>query len=184
MTKGKTNFFSKYYEDISIKLSELDYKDLIKISDLLIKVRNHNKKVILLGNGASASISSHVSVDLTKVANIKSINFNEANLITCFANDFGHENWMSKAVEFYSEKGDLLICVSSSGNSKNVVNAAKKAKKIKLNVVTLTGFSFNNPLKKTGSINLWVNSNKYNIIENTHQTWLLSIVDYIVTKKL
>ena len=58
---------------------------------------------------------------MTKVAKIRAINFNEANLITCFANDYGYDNWMTKAIDFYADKGDLIIFVSSSGKSKNIL---------------------------------------------------------------
>ena len=75
--------------------------------------------------------SRHVSVDFTKVGGVRTINFNEADLITCFANDYGYENWVSKALEFYGDDGDLVILISSSGTSKNIVNAAKNAKEIK-----------------------------------------------------
>ena len=69
-------------------------------------------------------MASHVSVDLTKNAKIRSINFNESDLLTCLSNDYGYENWMSKALEFYSTKGDLIVIISSSGESKNVISAA------------------------------------------------------------
>ena len=65
-------------------------------------------------------MASHVAVDLAKQGKIKTINFNEPDLITCFANDYGYEKWISKAIDFYGEQGDLIILISSSGNSKNI----------------------------------------------------------------
>ena len=100
--QNKDKFFKNYFNSMNKCLASVEYKDLIKISDIFIDIKKRNKKIILLGNGASASISSHVSIDLTKAANIRSINFNEANLITCFSNDYGHENWMSNAINFYN----------------------------------------------------------------------------------
>ena len=85
-------------------------------------------------------------------------------------------------MEFYADKGDVVIIISSSGKSKNILEAAKICKKKKLVLFTFTGFSKSNPLKKMGNINLWVNSKAYNIIENVHQIWLLSIVDKIIGK--
>ena len=103
---------------------------------------------------------------------------------TCFSNDFGFENWVSEAIKFYSDEGDLLIVISSSGSSKNMINAVKKSKKYKISkVITLTGFDSNNPLRRLGDINLWIDSKAYNFIENTHQLWLLSIVDLIIGKR-
>ena len=105
------------------------------------------------GNGASASIANHASLDFTKQAKIKSVNFNESALITAFANDFGYENWIQKAIEFYGDDKDTLILISSSGQSSNVINAAKYANHIGINVITFTGFDSNNPLSMSGDIN-------------------------------
>ena len=96
----------------------------------------------------------------------------------------GYENWMSKALEFYADKGDLVVLISSSGKSKNMINGCGAAKKKKFSkIITLTGHLVNNPVKKLGDINLWVNSKAYNYIENIHQFWLLSLVDLVIRKK-
>ena len=73
-------------------------------------------------------MASHCSVDLTKNAGIRAINFNEADLITCFANDYGYENWVARAIDFYADEGDVLILISSSGSSENMLNAADAAR--------------------------------------------------------
>ena len=125
-------------------------------------------------------MASHVSVDLTKQAGIRTVNFNEADLITCFANDYGYENWVAKAIEFYGNVGDAAILISSSGKSPNMVNAAVKAKSMKIRVITLTGFEKDNPLRQLGELNFWVDSKAYNVIENTHQIWLLMVCDLIL----
>ena len=101
-------------------------------------------------------------------------------LITCFANDFNYENWISEVIEKNVEKGDCIILISSSGRSKNMINAAKKAKRKGIkNVITFTGFEKSNPLNKLGKFNIWVNSKKYNFVENLHQFYLLMIVDIL-----
>lgn len=179
-----SKYFLNYSNALYTCLNSIDPKLLVKIAKLFISIKKKNKKIIILGNGGSSAIASHVSVDLTKTANIRSINFNEADLITCLSNDFGYENWMAKAIEFYGNRGDLVILVSSSGKSKNIIKAAKISKSNNLKVLTLSGFSKNNPLRKIGDFNLWVESNNYNLIETTHQTWLLSIIDYIIENKL
>ena len=115
--------------------------------------------------------------------NIKVFNFSDANLLTCFANDFGYENIFSKIIQYYGAKGDLLILVSSSGQSKNHLKAAAKARLKKFfKIVTLTGFKKNNPLSKRGQINFWIDSKKYNHVENSHQVILLSLIDLIKNK--
>jgi D-sedoheptulose 7-phosphate isomerase len=178
------NYFKNYLEKFSKILVNYSHNDFLKIVKILIKIKKNKKKVILVGNGGSAAMASHVSVDLTKICKIRAINFNEADLLTCFANDYGYENWVKKALFFYADKGDLLICISSSGESKNIINGAKFAKKFGCKVVTLTGFDKSNKVRNIGHVNLWLESKNYNLIEMTHHIWLLSIVDFIAKKNL
>ena len=182
-----TTFLQNYLKNISLKIipNKDILKKIIKIKNILIDVKKKNKKVLIFGNGGSAAISSHVSVDLTKNTKIKVFNFNEADLLTCFSNDYGYEKWVEKTIEFYGEQGDVVILISSSGKSKNMLNACKASKKKKISkIITLTGDKKNNPLSKLGDINLWVDSDIYNHIENTHQVWLLSICDLISLNKV
>ena len=177
------NFFESYIKEFSRLLNTHNSitPELLKISELIKKSNSIGNKVLIFGNGGSAAIASHVSVDLTKNAGIRCVNFNEADLITCFSNDFGYEKWVAKAIEFYGDNGDILILISSSGNSQNMLNATFAAKKKKFkSIITLSGFSKNNKLKSSGDINLWVDSKAYNLVENLHQLWLLSIVDYLI----
>ena len=176
-----------YLNKISKKIIEDEniLNQLILVKKILLSTIKSKKKVLIFGIGGSAAISSHVSVDLTKNTKIKAINFNEADLITCFSNDYGYQNWVSKAIDFYADKNDVLILISSSGKSKNMLNACKAAKRKKIkNIITFTGNKKNNPLSKLGDVNLWVNSDIYNYIENVHQIWLLSICDLIKLNKI
>ena len=176
-----------YLETLKSKITpdEKLINEIIDIKNIIIRAKKKNSRVLIFGNGGSAAIASHVSVDFTKNVKVKAINFNEADLITCFSNDYGYENWISKAIEFYANKGDVVILISSSGKSKNMLNACKASKKKKISsVITLTGNKKNNPLSKLGDINLWVDSKIYNHIENTHQIWLLSICDLISLNKV
>ena len=98
--------------------------------------------------------------------------------------DYGYEHWVEKAVDFYGDEGDLLIVISSSGSSENMLNGVKAARNGKFcGVITLSGFTKENPLCKLGDINLWIDSKAYNFIENILQVWLLSIVDLIIGKR-
>ena len=171
-------YFLKYNEKIQILLNSLNKQKIDKLVKKIISLKKNNK-IILVGNGGSASIASHVAVDFTKVLKVRAVNFNEANLITCFANDYGYENWVAKAVESYGIRGDLAIFISSSGKSKNIIRGCKYAKKLGIYTITLSGFKKNNILSKSGHLNFWINSKKYNHVENVHQIWLLSIIDYI-----
>ena len=77
----------------------------------------------------------------------------------------------------------MNILIASSGQSTNIINGAIKTKQMRLPLITLSGFLENNPLKEIGDINLWVDSEKYNIVESTHQAWLLSVVDYLIENR-
>jgi D-sedoheptulose 7-phosphate isomerase len=176
----KINFFDSYYELLNNKVDFVERNLLLNVATYIRDAANNSGKIIIIGNGGSASIASHVVVDLTKAANIRAINFNEASLLTCFSNDYGYERWAEKAIEFYADKEDLIILISSSGQSKNIINCAIKAKEMGLPIITLSGFMKNNPLKEVGNVNLWVDSKIYNIVEMTHQIWLLSVVDYLI----
>ncbi len=168
------------YNSLIKDSSTLD--DLIKIKSMFQKTSNQGGKIILAGNGGSAAMASHVAVDITKNAGIRAVTFNEYDLITTLANDFGYENWISKAIELYYNTKDIIVLISASGQSLNVLNAAIKSKEFGLSVITFSGFNSNNPLRKLGEINLWVDSNIYNIVEMTHHIWLLAIVDMIISQ--
>ena len=186
MKKKDIKFLSRYFDDFK-KLINFDSdeikKKIIYLKRIIITTKKKGKKILVFGNGGSAAIASHFSVDLTKNAKIRCTNYNEANLITCFSNDYGYEHWIEMAINYFGDKGDVLIVISSSGKSKNMINACIAAKKKKFSkIITLTGHSVNNPVKKKGDINLWVNSKAYNYIENIHQFWLLSLVDLVIGK--
>jgi len=156
-------------------------EDLIQIKSLFQNTSKQGGKVILAGNGGSAAMASHVAVDITKNAGIRAVTFNEYDLITTLANDYGYENWISKAIELYSNPNDLIVLISASGQSLNVINAANKSKELGLRIITFSGMLPKNPLRDKGDINLWVDSNIYNIVEMTHHIWLLAIVDMIIS---
>ena len=179
-------FIKSYLNDFSDLLKPNDelIEKLIQVRDLLLEVNKNNKKILIFGNGGSAAIASHFSVDLTKNAGVRCLNFNEADLITCFTNDYGFEHWVEKAIDFYGDEGDLLIVISSSGRSQNMLNGVKAARNGNFkSVVTLSGFAEDNPLNQLGDINLWLDSKAYNFVENIHQIWLLTIVDLVIGKR-
>ena len=174
-------FLDKYFKTIQEQLVATNVQpQLIALKDLILASQILGKKMIIAGNGGSAAIASHCAVDFTKAAGIRCVNFNEASLITCFANDYGYEHWLEKALEFYADQGDLVVLISSSGRSMNMIRAAEYAVQQGLSLVTLTGFAASNPLRSRGDVNLWVKSRSYNMIETLHQLWLLSVCDLIV----
>jgi D-sedoheptulose 7-phosphate isomerase len=177
---NKSDFISKYFADINSALISIDHNAFDKVVSLIEIANKKSGKIIIIGNGGSAAIASHLAIDFTKAANIRAINFNESSILTCFSNDYGYEHWAEMALEFYADKYDLVVLISSSGQSKNIINAGRKAKKMGLSLITLSGFLESNPLKELGDVNLWVNSQEYNVVENAHQIWLLAAVDYLI----
>jgi len=176
-------FLSDYFEHYRRVLFQNNVKDkIVKMYDITVETNNRGNKLIFAGNGASSAIASHCALDFTKQARVRAINFNDAALLTAFSNDYGYENWVVKAIEFYTDPGDLIVLISSSGKSPNIVNAAQYAKKEGFEVITFTGFSPDNPLRKLGNLNFWVDSKAYNIVECIHMVLLTTVIDLIVGK--
>ena len=185
MSEKIRKFLNKYTSTyISLVNDQLISKNKItKFYNLCGHIKKNKKKIIIAGNGGSAAIASHFSVDMTKNAGIRCINFNESDLLTCFSNDYGYDHWVEKSLQFYADAGDLIIIISSSGKSKNMINAVKFAKKKGHKVVTLTGFKKKNQVSKLGDLNFNINSKNYNQIENLHQFILLTMVDLLIYMK-
>lgn len=177
------SYFKDYFANIGNKIQLIDSGQLLLCAEFISKTAHNGRKLLVMGNGGSAAMASHVCVDFLKAASIRAVNFNEADLITCFGNDYGYAHWVEKALEGYADAGDLAIIISSSGRSDNMINAAIKARDMGLSIITVTGFSADNPLRVLGDINLWVDSNAYNVVEMTHHVWLLAIVDYLTAIK-
>jgi len=176
-------FYSNYFSQLYQLFKTVSEDDLIEISEKILDVSSRGKKIILVGNGGSSNIAGHLAVDFTNAAGVEAVSFNDTGLITCFSNDYGYENWISNALDHYGKPGDMLISISSSGKSQNILNGVTKAKKKEIFNLTLSGFGSNNPLKLAGDKNLWVDSKSYNFIEMSHHIWLVAIVDYICQLK-
>ncbi len=178
-----TAFLDQYFGEYNkLAFDKGIYEDLTRFKELAETVRDAGKKMMFAGNGASAAISAHGAVDFTKQGGVRSLTFNEADLITCFANDFGYDKWVAKAVEHYGDEGDVVVLISVSGTSPNVVEAAKYAKSRGMKIVTFTGKAEDNALKGLGDINFWVDSKAYNIVEGIHMMWLTTVVDMVIGK--
>jgi len=178
------SFFSRYFDELSELIAGVDYNDLDAVVDLLWSTDTAGNKVLLAGNGGSAAIVNHVTVDLLKAAGIRALNFNESSLVTCFANDYGYDQWVAESLRVHADPGDLVILLSSSGESENILNAARITKDLGLGLVVLSGFDPDNRLRSHGDVSLWVDSRSYNHVENCHQVWLLAVVDrFIATSR-
>jgi D-sedoheptulose 7-phosphate isomerase len=176
------NYYDKYILNISNKIKNFDEKKASIVEKKIIELKKTKNKIIFFGNGGSAALSNHFSVDFNKNLRINTLTFNET-IITCFGNDFGYDNWMKKGIELNANKGDIIVFTSSSGNSANHLKAAKFCKNKNFFSISFTGFNANK-LSKITNISFIVNSKNYNIIENTHSIWMLMILDKIKNFKI
>ncbi len=135
------------------------------------------RKVIFVGNGGSAAIASHLAIDYAKNGNIRSIALNDGAALTCLGNDFGYDQVFAKQIEMQGADGDILVAISSSGRSDNILNAVRAARQQRLYIVTLSGFAADNPLRGLGDLNLFINSPSYGFVEVGHLALCHAILD-------
>jgi D-sedoheptulose 7-phosphate isomerase len=177
----KDDFLDPYFEQYRALLVTDEVKETIHaFARLAVGIRQAGRKMMFAGNGASASIAEHGAVDFTKQGRVRGVTFHDPNLITCFANDFGYDHWMAKAVEHYADPGDAVVLISTSGQSPSVVNAAHAARRMGLAVVSFTGRDPGNSLRAASDLGFWVPSNAYNVVENLHSIWLTATIDLVI----
>lgn len=159
--------------------SEKAFKTLLKKTEYMSK--NH-KNVFLVGNGASSSMASHIAADLCKNGNLATRCFTDASLLTALANDCGVEEMFAEPLRQQAHKNDMLVCISSSGESPNIINAVKQARATGMYIVTLSGMNSENTLRSLGDLNFYVPAKSYGFTETAHAAILHYWVDTIVEK--
>jgi D-sedoheptulose 7-phosphate isomerase len=147
------------------------------IKNYLDKAKNNDNSIYIVGNGGSAGIASHVVNDMINVAKLKAFTFHDISLLTCMANDYGYENVYAEPLRNMLRKGDMLIAISSSGKSNNIINATKMARLKGANIITFSGFEADNELRKQGDLNIYLSSNDYGFVEYGHAFILHNITD-------
>lgn len=163
---------------------ELNFFDAIeKVCDLIILKIGAGHKLMFIGNGASAAISSHMSTDFCKNGGMRAMSFNDGSLLTCLGNDFGYEYIFEKSVEMFADEGDILVAISSSGKSENILRGAHSAKSKGCGVVTLSGFESDNPLSSLGDFNFYVPDRSYGPVEIIHQSICHCTLDAIISHR-
>jgi D-sedoheptulose 7-phosphate isomerase len=153
------------------------------ISDAIALINSSVKRIFFIGNGGSNSICSHMMEDYAKIAGFPTFSFSDASLITCFANDYGYEKAMEEWLKIHFSDGDLLVAISSSGESGNILNAVNYVGSRNGAIITLSGFKENNQLSQKGKINFHVGIANYGIVECFHQVILHIILDSLNGKK-
>ncbi len=153
---------------------------LARAIDIVRAQTGAGRKVIFIGNGGSAAIASHQAVDYWKNGGMRAVAFNDSSLLTCVSNDFGYAHVFEKPIEMFADAGDVLVAISSSGQSENILRGVEAARRARCRVITLSGFQPDNPLRRLGEVNVWVPSDSYGHVEIAHLAICHSIVDTIM----
>lgn len=160
-----------------------DYEEAMqKLVDLFSEIKEKGKQVFFIGNGGSAAIASHMTADFMKNGGMKTYSLYDSSVTTCMGNDYGYEYIFSRPLEFLGNEGDLLVAISSSGNSKNIVNAIQASQKKHMKIITLSGFQKDNRIIGMGMYNIHVPTSHYGMVESIHNLILQQIVDVILDR--
>lgn len=157
------------------------YEESIQsLLNVFLETKRNGKTLFFVGNGGSAAIASHMSADFMKNGGMKTNNIYDSAVTTCMGNDYGYEYVFSKPLERLLCTGDLLVAISGSGNSANIVNAIRVAGQKGARVITFSGFKGNNKIRQMGDINVWIPKEHFGIVESIHNMILQHIVDIIL----
>jgi len=148
--------------------------------DLIQGQSARGKKIIFIGNGGSSSIASHQATDFLKNGGIKAIAFTDPSLLTCVSNDLGYPRVFEVPIKMLAEGEDVLVAISSSGRSENILRGVEAARGKGCEVITMSGFTSDNPLRKTGRLNFYVPADSYGYVEISHLTLCHCILDMMM----
>ena len=146
---------------------------------LTMAAGNKHDNIFLIGNGASASMASHIAADLCKNARLSTEVFSDSSLLTAVANDVGTDHLFAVPLQRRGKKGDILVTISSSGKSRNILEAVKTARKIGMKVITFSAMKPDNPLCKLGDLNFYVRADTFGLAESAHAVLLHYWVDMV-----
>lgn len=158
------------------KIDKINPSDIAVLKKLILSA----SEVIILGNGGSNSVASHTAQDYTKQLNTRSFTFSDPSRLTCYINDYGMEKAYVQFMKEFISSNSLVILISSSGESNNILNCAEYCCINNINYIVLSGFNNKNQLKSDyGSmacLNFWVDSDDYGIVEIVHQIILHAVL--------
>lgn len=167
-----------------IEGKELDFVDaLIKAAEMVMKANSLGNKMIFIGNGGSAAVASHKALDYWFTGKIRGISFSDHVNLTCVSNDFGYQNVFVKQIEMFTNKGDILFAISSSGNSENIVLAVEAARQRGCLVFTFSGFKETNRLRGLGDLNFYTPVQHFNKVESLHLLLCDCILEIIIENR-
>ena len=148
-----------------------------------IRTREVHGKLFFIGNGGSAAIASHMTADFLKNGSMRTVSLYDVALLTCLGNDYGYEQVFAKSLGRLMKKDDLLVAISSSGNSPNIVEAIQTAHMKEGSVITFSGFRADNRIRSMGNWNVYVPAEHYGMVESIHTVFLQQIVDELLVRK-
>lgn len=182
-----------YFEEIGTLFRNMEVTDrqgvsldlvvgINKAINLIVSLTSEGAKAIFIGNGGSASIASHQATDFWKNGGMRAIAFNDSSLLTCLSNDFGYQYVFEKPIEMFADPGDILIAISSSGRSENIIRGVNAAIEKGCQVITMSGFAPDNHLRPMGNLNFFAPSNSYGFVEIVHLAICHCILDSIIAQ--
>ncbi len=148
--------------------------------EMIREAKEEYNTVFFIGNGGSAAIAAHMAADFAKAAKVRTRCFNDAPSITAIANDVNFKEVFASQIDLHAEPHDVLVAISSSGKSGNILFAIAAARKLDMQVITLSGFEPDNPLRSSGDINFYVKSDQYGLVEVTHHAICHAILDTLI----
>ena len=174
-----------YFKQYAEASSSIDQTQLAIAATILLNAYKNSKTLYVCGNGGSASISNHLACDHGKLLatdtdlqpRIQSLSTN-IEVITAIANDISYDQVFVHQLKLNANPGDIVMTVSSSGDSENVVQAAQWAREFGLDVISMTGFS-GGRTAEISSVNLHVDGDNYGIIEDVHQSLMHLLGQYL-----
>lgn len=179
------------FQDILLKTVATDHSGnrlqnedaMVRSFEMLKRLRSDGNRLFIIGNGGSAAIASHAVIDFLNVAGIAAHTLHDSAVMTCMANDYGYEQGFARVLDCFADGGDILIAISSSGKSANILNAVARSKERSAGVITLSGFAESNPLRSLGDLNFWLPSADYGLVEVGHQFLLHNISDRFLAER-
>ncbi|MBV5339804.1 MAG: SIS domain-containing protein [Deltaproteobacteria bacterium] len=184
-----TSYYSLYKEALQKSLGDTQVTDdsgnfleqqqaIEHLCAFSLHISRNSKKQYLIGNGASMAFSDHMAVDWSKNGKVPTHAFSSPSLLTALGNDIGIDQLFASAINTYANHDDMLVAISSSGNSKNIIEAIGSAREKKMRVVTFSGLKPDNQLRKMGDLNFYVPAKTYGIVECAHQLLLHMWLDH------
>jgi len=154
-----------------------------RLIELTFQVNSEEGAIYFIGNGASASMASHFSADMVKTGGVRTMVFTDLSLLTAVANDINYEDVYAEPLKWYMKKKDMVVAISSSGNSPNIVRAVVQAKKLGGTVITISAMNEDNAIKKLGDLNFYVPAKTYGLAETAHAAILHFWMDMVESKR-